>query len=265
MDLAVIRAAQNQDLNATTAVIRHMESRISAIAGSIGNASSRDDLTQAGRIALWEALPRFDGDSLDGFYAFMHRTLYGAIQEAAREERQHGATGADRDATKIFAACMRTAGGDPAVAEQLAQTLPPKGRRLSPLRAHAARMAWESPLSLDAPNGTDGDDDTSLTHTLVSDYGIPDDLVTAEDRNRKARETRGHIVRAVISTLGAKQGHTLRATYGIGETPCLGSGAEADREIAAELGSTPGSVKVMRHQAHKNFGDRYTRITGFGE
>ncbi|QPB09574.1 DNA-directed RNA polymerase subunit alpha [Streptomyces phage Sycamore] len=255
-----IAAAQTNDMDAMAEVIKHMEPKISQIAGRIGGNSDRDDLIQEGRIALWTGIGRFTGGTVDNFHAFMYRTIEGAIQEAAREERNAGATGADRDATKVFSACMKEANGDIDVAEKLTQTLPPKGRRLSATRANAARMAWEGSVSLDAPN-SDGED-MSLADTLVSDYGVPDDLVTEQDRRADTRDRKIKVVRAVIDSMGAKGAHILKATYGIDPVPCLGTGAEADAELAEELATKPATVRVLRNQAHKSFEARYTKVTG---
>ncbi|MFG3200346.1 sigma factor [Streptomyces sp. NPDC048208] len=260
MNTETIAAAQANDTHAMAEVITAMEPKIAQIASRIGGAANRDEFTQVGRIALWEGIGRFSGGTVDNFYAFMYRTIEGAIQEAAREERNGGATGADRDAVKIFSACVKEANGDLDIAERLTQTLPPKGRRLSATRANAARMAWEGSVSLDMPTGED--DSATLADTLVADYGVPDDLVESSDLARDARDRKTKIVRAVIGSMGAKQARILMTRWGIDPAPYLGTGSEADSALAEELSTKPATVRVMRNQAHKSFATRYTKVTG---
>jgi RNA polymerase sigma factor (sigma-70 family) len=261
LTLDTIKAAQTNDIPATGDVVKAMETRIANIAYKLGaSADQRDEFAQVGRIAVWEGLPRFTGDSVEAFYAFMYKTVDAKVRDAARDEKNAGATGADHDAIKVFAAMVKEANGDIDVAERLSQTLPPKGRRLSADRANAARMAWEGPVSLDLPTGDD--DGFSLADVLASDYGVPDDLIDAADIARDQRDRKIKTVRAVIDSMGAKQAHILKATYGIDPVPCLGTDAQASEELAQELGTTPSSVKVLRSQAHKSFETRYTKVTG---
>lgn len=260
LSFETIKAAQGNDINAVGEVVKALEGRISSLAYRHGaSADQREEFAQVGRIAAWEALSRFEGDTVDAFFAFMTRTVEMTIKDAVRIENNQGATGADHDALKVFAACMTEANGDHDVAEQLCQTLPPKGRRLSADRAHAARMAYEGPVSLDMPNGEEG---ANLADLLESDYGVPDDMVEAGDIARGQRERKIKTVRAVIDSMGAKGAHILKATYGIDPVPCLGTGAEADRELAEELNTKPATVRVLRNQAHKSFESRYTKVTG---
>ncbi|MGW3072757.1 sigma factor [Kitasatospora sp. NPDC001132] len=257
--LETIAAAQANDMTALSEVIAELEPMLAKIAGRIGGTANRDEFTQVGRIALWEGIGRFSGGSVDDFRGFMYKTVEGTVLEAAQTERIAGAGGADSKAMKTFSACMKVANGDIDVAEALCQTLPPAGRRLSAVRAAAARLAWEGSVSLDMPTG---EDDATLADTLVSDYGVPEDLIEAADRARDDRERKAKIVRAVIDSMGAKGGHILKATYGIDPVACLGTGAEADEELAATLDTKPGTVRVLRNQAHKSFAARYSKVTG---
>ncbi|MFE4367964.1 MULTISPECIES: sigma factor [unclassified Streptomyces] len=254
----LIADAQNNDMNAITVVIREMEPRMTQIANRVGTPNNHDDLMQDGRMALWAALPRFTGGSVDNFHAFMYRTIEGTMYETAREERNAGATGADRDAMKLFTAYVREYGDDLDVIEQMVQTDPGPGKRLSATRAHAARMAWEGSVSLDMPNGEEG---ASLADVLETNYGVPEELVTPEDLNADAAKHKRALVRAVIETMGDKQARVLRARWGIGERD-LGSGTEADEILAAELKCSTGAVRFSRTAAHKSFAKRYGKITG---
>ncbi|MFI2242395.1 hypothetical protein [Streptomyces chrestomyceticus] len=259
LTIETIKAAQNNDLSAVTEVIKETESRISKAAARLSvSADQRDEFEQIGRIAVWESLPRWEGDTVGSFYAFMHKTVEAKMQDAARDEKNAGATGADHFALKTFTACVKEANGDTGVAERLC-TMLPTGRRLSPERAYAARIAWEGTVSLDLPNGDDG---PSFAELFASDHGVPEDLIQPEDLSRDARDRKIKTVRAVIDTMGAKQGHILKATYGIEPVTCLGTGAEADSELAETLSTTPASVRALRSQAHNSFEKRYTKVTG---
>ncbi|WP_052509606.1 sigma-70 family RNA polymerase sigma factor [Kitasatospora griseola] len=260
LTLETIRQAQDKDLAAVTEVIKATESRVTSMAHKFASSSDqRDEFAQVARVAVWEAIARFDGDTVDSFFAFMTRTAEMTMRDAVRTEKNQGATGADHAALKTFAACAREANGDLDVAQALCQTLPPKGRRLSPDRARAARMAYEGPISLDMPNAETGAD---ISDMIASDYGIPDDLVEPADITRDQRDRKIKTVRAVLDSMGAKGSYILKATYGIDPVVCLGTGAEADEELAEILDTKPATVRVLRNQAHKSFESRYSKVTG---
>lgn len=161
LTLATIHAAQDNDLSAVTAVVEAMESRVNQLAekaarrvaphGGLRLAEYRDEFAQVGRVAVWDALKRFADGSVDAFERFMYTTIERTLLDAVRSERDC-ATGADDDAMKVFAAMVEAADGDVFEAEKLAQTIPPKGRRLSATRANAARLAWQGNVSLDRQN-----------------------------------------------------------------------------------------------------------------
>lgn len=170
LTLAQIADAQRNDLDAITAVVQATESRVTSLAHDAASRMGTSygeylaEFTQTGRVAVWEAIKRFDGTSVDSFYAFIYRTVDTVLMDTMRSER-HG--GADPDAVKVFASMLDEAEGDVHLAEKLSQTLPPKGKRLGAERAYAARIAWQGSVSIDK---TSGDDETSLLHTLaVSD------------------------------------------------------------------------------------------------
>lgn len=260
LTLEVIRDAQSNDLGAVHEVIEATEGRIRALAAKFGRShDQRDEFEQVGRVAVWEAIGRFNGDTLDSFFAFMHRTAETTMKDAVRTENNQGATGADHNALKLFALMVGEAGGDLDVAERLCSTLPPKGTRLSSARAHAARMAWDGPLSLDMPNGENG---ASFADMIASEYGVPEDLIDPSDIGKSERDRKIKVVRAVVDSMGTKQSYILKATYGIDPVECLGTGGEADAELAAKLDTKPTTVKVLRNQAHKSFEARYTKVTG---
>ncbi len=263
LTLDTIRAAQDNDLAAVTEVVKATQSRVARIAAKrAASADQRDEFEQVGRVAVWEAIGRFKGDSVDEFFAFITRTADTTIRDAVRTEKNQGATGADHVALWTFAACVAEMNGDVDAAEILARTNPPKGRRLSADRARAARMAYEGPVSLDMPTPEGG---SSLADLIETDYGIPGDLVEPEDYRRAERDLAVRTVRAVLDSMGPKQSFILKAWVGIDPAPCLGSGADADAELAKTLNTKPATVKVLRSQAKGSFAKRYAKVTGMTE
>jgi RNA polymerase sigma factor (sigma-70 family) len=151
-----IRAAQDNDLAAITAVIADMDERISRLAAQAArrlNGDHREDFEQDAREALFRALPRFDADTVDAFHGFMFSSIQDALKDKVRSARY---VGVDKDAVKVFMSMLGDAEGDPYRAEQMAQTVPAKGLRLSADRAHAARLAWQGIVSVDQVAGSGG-------------------------------------------------------------------------------------------------------------
>jgi DNA-directed RNA polymerase specialized sigma subunit len=177
--LADIAAAQNNDLEATALILEATESRVMTLANRAayrmnvtGDAldNYRDEYAQVARIAVWEALPRFDADTVDAFFGFMYATIEGKLLDAVRHDRNGGA-GADKDAIKAFASVLEAAEGDVYKAEKLVQELP-KGKRLSADRANAARLSWQGSVSID--KGSDDSEAGSILYTLASDDETPE-------------------------------------------------------------------------------------------
>jgi RNA polymerase sigma factor (sigma-70 family) len=172
--LAQIHAAQANDLDGITAVLAEMDERIDRLAAQAsrrmtGNGDYREDFAQDAREALFMALPRYEGDSVDGFLGFLYVSVQNVLKDKVRAARYQGA---DKDAVKVFMSMMETAEGDAHKAEALAQTEPPKGLRLSPERAQAARVAWQGNVSIDRPNGDD--ESPTLADTLAIEDEAPD-------------------------------------------------------------------------------------------
>jgi DNA-directed RNA polymerase specialized sigma subunit len=177
--LADIAAAQNSDLEATALILEATESRVMTLANraayrmnATGDAldNYRDEYAQVARIAVWEALPRFDADSVDAFFGFMYATIEAKLLDAVRHDR-NGAAGVDKDAIKAFASVLEAADGDVFKAEKLVQELP-KGKRLGADRANAARLSWQGSVSID--KGSDDSEAGSILHTLASDDDTPE-------------------------------------------------------------------------------------------
>jgi RNA polymerase sigma factor (sigma-70 family) len=181
LSFSQIVAAQANDLLATAAVIAATESRVESLAGKAANRMSksgasfaeyREEFAQVARIAVWESLGRFTGDSVDTFFRFVYTTVEGTLLDAVRAERDQ-APGVDMNAAKTFAAMIHAAEGDVYEAERLAQVIPPKGRRLSPALANAARLAWQGTTSIDTPVSV-GENTTTLADTLAVEDDAPE-------------------------------------------------------------------------------------------
>jgi len=178
-----IRAAQGNDIasaKAAALIIEATASRIEILAtkaaqrmiASGDQVAYREEFAQVGRIAVWESLPRFNGETVDSFFAFIYSTVEAKLMDAARYER-NGAAGADKDAIIIFGTVMEEAGHDVHRAEKLAQTSPPKGKRLSAERANAARLAWQGTVSIDKGDDSDSEGN-ALIHSLAFEDETPD-------------------------------------------------------------------------------------------
>ncbi|MFI8830570.1 hypothetical protein ACIGPN_06030 [Streptomyces afghaniensis] len=169
LTLAQIHAAQDNDLRALTAVITDMDERVARLAAQASrrlDGDHREDFEQDAREALFMALPRFSGESVDAFYAYMYSSMQDALKDKVRGARYQGV---DKDAVKVFMSVMPQAEGDPYRAEALAQTLPAKGLRLSADRAQAARLAWQGASSIDKSS----DDTAAIADMLAAPEGEP--------------------------------------------------------------------------------------------
>ncbi|MFE1959229.1 hypothetical protein [Streptomyces sp. NPDC059479] len=260
--ISIVRAARNQDLEAISKVIAATEGRISVLARKAARRMAesgprhegyRDEFEQVGRIAVWEALARFDESVTADFLGFAYATVEATLLNATRAERNQGT---DPDAAKTFLSMLGMAGDDPYLAEKLAQTVPPAGRRLSADRAHAARLAYQGAESLDAsvPGGVGNEP----WEPAVSAYGVPDELVTPDDVAREERRIKCAVVQGILDTMGDGQAHVLRATYGIEPVPFYGNANE--EELAADMGTTPKAVREARSKGLKSFGRRYITV-----
>lgn len=174
ISIAQVRAAQANDISAVREVISATEGRVTRLATKAagrmthGFSHYREEFAQIGRIAVWEALGRFTGDTEDAFMRFVYTTVEGKLLDAVRERSQ--AAGVDENVAKTYAAMIAAADGDPYEAERLAQVLPPKGRRLSAEMANAARLAWQGSVSLEKPLGESG----TVADTLAEPAAEPD-------------------------------------------------------------------------------------------
>jgi DNA-directed RNA polymerase specialized sigma24 family protein len=175
---AQIVAAQSNDTFGLGAVLTALEPTVTRLAAEASRRlpnGQREDLEQDAREALFIALGRFDAgkvkcDVVDGFMGFMFQTMRDALKDRVRETRYEGA---DKDAVKVFMSMREQAGDDPYLTAKLAQTVPPKGVRLSADRAEAARLAWQGAAYLVQQ---DGDDEYNLADSLAVVDETPDEI-----------------------------------------------------------------------------------------
>jgi hypothetical protein len=163
--MAQIHAAQDNDLDGITAVLAEMDQRIARLAAQAARrieGGHREDFEQDAREALFLALPRVSGESVDSAIGFLYSTMAEVLKDKVRSERYQGV---DRDAVKTFLGALVESNGDAYAAERKARELP-KGERLSADRAAAARLAFQGAVSIDRQNGDD-DDSASIADTLA--------------------------------------------------------------------------------------------------
>jgi DNA-directed RNA polymerase specialized sigma24 family protein len=180
LELNTISAAQSYDQDAVSAVLAEMDGRIASLAaksaGVMATNPARfsdyaEEFRQDALVTLLEYLPRWSGETADDFIAYLYGAMAAELKRKVTNERH---TGADADAISVFKSMVTEAGGDLHLAEKLAQTVPPKGKRLSADRANAARLAWQGTVSIDKTSGDD--DDTSILHTLAAPADEPQEV-----------------------------------------------------------------------------------------
>lgn len=274
LTMAEVQSAQQGDATATEAVLRAMDGRIQSIAVSearrcLGDAQTlAEEFAQSARIAVWEALPRFSGESVDEFFAFMHSTALAVVRDSAGEERNPGA---DRDALKIFKYWVQRCDGDPFLAEKMCQTVPPQGgRRLGRDRAHAARLAWQPTLEIDAPHKAadrEHDATSTIAEVLSSSWGVPEELITAGDLSAEDTRQRVAAVRAILDVMGQQTANVLRGSFGIAPMSLFNfaRGDNGDAELAEALGMTEKQVKTGRSKGYKSFAERWVPFVSKGD
>lgn len=278
LSLETIREAAAGSEHSAEQVLNAMEGRIKGIAHTEARrmasgdvAAWADEFTQVGRIAVWDCLSRFNGDTVDAFFAFAYRTAVTAVAESARSERNPGA---DPDAVKCFAYWMKQTDGDAFLAEKLAQRVSdPCGRKLGRDRANAARLSWQTTLSMDVTfsgeqtsefaggsgySVSGGSNNYPFAELLAGSLGIPEDMVTSDDISEAKRSTTIEMVRAVLDVMGEQTANVLRGTFGI--DPLSYFGVENNEELAALLGTTPKAVNEGRSKGYKQFAKRWVPL-----
>lgn len=281
LTIETIRAAQDGDENAKEAVLDAMESRIQAVAQAEARrmlsdqAGYAEEFAQVARIAVWEGLSRFEGDTADAFFAFMYQTAATTVLGAASGERNPGA---DIDAVKDFGYWVKECGGDIYAAEKACQRMPSgiSGKRLGRDRAHAARLAYEVPHYLDAPLGSDALSGTGHNSghgngkgissqdwaAFPSTIGVPEDLITSDDISAAQRERTIGFVNVSLDLMGDQTANVLRGTFGIEPMGCFGTDQNA--ELGAALGITAKQVIEGRNKGYKQFAKKFIPLISHG-
>lgn len=245
----MVAGARANDLDAVTAVIRALEPRIASAAFKAatgaggGRASLIEEFEQIGRIAVWQAIPKFRGTLVGEFFTFMDRHIWGEIENARHVETRQGIS---PRAAHDFEQALTQCGGDPIRAEAYAKSAAAGERKMSPDMAHAARMAWSGRLSLDVPENPSEPSGGTLGDNLPAELEEPQDRET--DRQAAIRDA----VHSTLGRMGAKARAILAGTYGIsGPTPYFGT--TADAEFGEYLGVTATQIQSQRANAKKRF------------
>jgi DNA-directed RNA polymerase specialized sigma24 family protein len=284
LTIDTVREAQDSGLTATTAVIKATESRITTLAdkaarrlapaGGDRYRDHRDEFEQVGRVAVWESLSRFRGETVDSFFAFMYATVERTLLDAVRDAR-YGNAGVDKDAIKVFMSMLERADGDHALAEKFAQSVPPKGQRLSADRANAARLAFEGSHSLDAPLPTEDPtasdfgtyaDALSYEFSYRGQYDVPDDLIEPDDLNREDRRVKHAIVHGILDVMGDGQRAVIKHSFGIDGALTFGHGDSGDDDaLAAFLRMEVRNLRPARSKGLRGFAKRYVKAVAHND
>ncbi|MEV6076329.1 hypothetical protein AB0L80_14675 [Streptomyces sp. NPDC052069] len=255
---AQISAAKDNGLDAVTAVIRETESLVSARAGKIAGFNSNsdliEDLTQTGRISVWQAISTFTGTEPAQFMVHIDRAVTRAMEDARREAIRPGV--APRIA-KAFEDAISKAGGDPYEAERIATTDALGSDRMSPDLARAARLSWLGLDSLDRPFSAPLlGPGVTLGDVVAAEMEAPAELVNAADVAAHRRTVIRDQVHRALGVLSERQRHVLKAGFGIAPVAQYQPGADDD-ELAADVGATRYQVQQARTKGQKRFSELY--------
>jgi RNA polymerase sigma factor (sigma-70 family) len=247
--------AKANDMTAITEIVTMTEPWIQSLARKAApathEAETREDLAQVGRIAVWEAVSRFDGTDPAQFGAFLRNTISGQMSVARQKETRQGVS---RDVAAKFERAISLAAGDPYAAEKLAQDKAAMGDRpMSAEMAYAARISWMGLDSLDRPVGGSEGSYTSLGEFLADTLGITDEMVTAEDIARHKRTQTKRAVHRTLGKLSDRRRDILAADHGIDATIYTGGPDVSDAELGAQMGITAANVKATRTKAMTQF------------
>ncbi|MGW1859339.1 sigma-70 family RNA polymerase sigma factor [Streptomyces collinus] len=249
-------------LTAFAAVMDAFGQRIGQLANKYSTNGTRnhdlaEELEQEGRIAVWQCIERFQGESVAQFFTYVDRTLKGVMDDKRRTETRQGVS---EDTARRFEQCLTVCAGDPYEAEREATR--PDGClgkwRLSADMAYAARLAWLGSAYLDAPSkGEHGDDMPTLADRLSRDgfLSVSVDLADPSDVERGRRAAIKAAVHATLARMGRQQRYVLSADYGIDPVAPL----DNDREIAEALEVAETRITVIRWKGKERFRELYLK------
>ncbi|MFE7315159.1 sigma-70 family RNA polymerase sigma factor [Streptomyces sp. NPDC057555] len=260
--MAQIAAAKSNDAEAVSHVVRETDERVTQLArryattGGCTDYALMDDLAQTGRLELWQAIARFEGESVAQFFTFIDRTLNGVMSNERRAQTRHGVSEA---IAKEFEKALTMAHGDPYEAEHIAADAEYMGkRRMTEEMAYAARLSWQGLDSLDARATTGDEDETTVADRLLSTIGLPEDLIEPQDvETARQRETRRN-VHAALDKMGKKSADILRGTYGVAPAP-MTFGNENEDLLADWVGMDRRLLRQNRAKAKTRFRDMYLK------
>ncbi|MFF1377531.1 sigma factor [Streptomyces sp. NPDC058308] len=254
-----ISAAKDNDLDAISAVIGETEALVKAKARYYaGSAESNgnvlaEDLAQVGRIAVWQALTKFDGDSPGAFMNYIDRALHTAMSEARRAETRPGVT---PYAAADFEKALTLAGGDPYDAERIATTGEMGARKMSADHAYAARLSWLGLEYLDRPVPGEGGETLTLAAKLERETGMPAELITAADIASHRRTVIRDQVHRTLGLLSERQRLVVKAGFGISPVPEYRPGVD-DAELEADASLSHDQVRQARKKGKERFSELY--------
>ncbi|MFF2543973.1 sigma-70 family RNA polymerase sigma factor [Kitasatospora sp. NPDC058063] len=253
-----ITAARNNDISAVAAVVAATEDLVISRARRFAGAdlSSVDDYAQAGRMAVWQGIKRFEGETLAEFVRFVDRSISGAMADARRAEMMQGVT---PHAAKTFGEALAKAAGDPYEAEQIAASEAMGKDKLTRELAYAARLSWAGMDSLDRPfNVAITGESVTLGDVVARELAVPADLVEPRDVAAHRRTVVRQRVHLALGRLSERQRTVLKAGFGIAPLK-LYRVAVDDSELAADLKVTPYQVQQARTKGNRRFAEVYVK------
>ncbi|MFJ7588419.1 sigma-70 family RNA polymerase sigma factor [Streptomyces sp. NPDC097617] len=257
---AQISAAKENDLEAVSAIVRETEEYVSRralrFASTSGHSDSDlvEDLTQVGRIAIWESLAGFSGSEPTEFMTYLGRIVSRAMADARRAATRPGV---DPFIAKAFEDAICMAVGDPYEAERIAATDAMGRDRMSKDLAHAARISWMGNDSLDRPFNVDiTGENISLGDVIAQEMEIPTELVEPRDVATHRRNVIRDQVHKTLGVLSDRQRHVLKAGFGISPVPQYRPGVD-DAELADYMDVTPYQVQQARTKGATRFRTLY--------
>lgn len=211
-ETALIAQAQAGDDVAMTALLADQESYLQAeVRRRTQDPSVAEDLLQEGRIAVLQAVRRFDPSHGGRLWTYAKAPIRKALNEALT---------ASASLVAVPAETARIARSE-------------EGDGLTPSALAAARTALAPPVTLDAPIAQD------TVGGLTWEEVLPDRRLDVEDRAVDRAYVEG-----LLDTLAPRSRMVLELAYGFGE-----EAPQTEAQIADRLGLSPRSVRRVKTAA----------------